>query len=311
MPNIRSREGFTLVELLIALVLGIIVVGAMLGFTVSSMRNLERNRTHEEIARSARFIGMSLERDLQETGVSLESTVSFGALSVRADTVAIFRVPFEPNEARPHALIPPSGTGNPLPSGGTCGSNCVNVDTNGEPFDLEVGDIARLQVNGTRHIILVQSVTLSGTDAAVSFSSDSTLVGYPAGLSQGLLLDRFNTFVQKLDMTAYYADGEALYRAASLKSNGEPDGEPIAHGIRDWDAWIMFADGTEAEYANPYDTDGGNDFDDLLGVRIRAEISGDHPLLRSNPSGVPDPTRIYEWRFAPRNLTYERNRITS
>ncbi|MFT5433571.1 MAG: hypothetical protein ACI9OJ_004277, partial [Myxococcota bacterium] len=69
--------------------------------------------------------------------------------------------------------------------------------------------------------------------------------------------------------------------------------------------------GSEAEYANPYDMDGGNDYDDLLGVRIKAEISGDHPLLRSNPEGVPNPTRIYEWRFAPRNLTYERNRITS
>lgn len=311
MTKFHTRTGFTIIELLVALVLGVVVVSAMLGFTVSSMQNLERNRTHEEIARSARFIGMSLERDMQETGVSLASTVAFGSLSVRADTVSIWRVPFEPNEARPHPLIPPAGTANPLPAGGTCGANCVNVDTNGEPFDLAVGDIARLQVNNTRHVILVNGVTISGNDAAVSFTADSTLMGYAAGLSQGMLLDRFNTFVQKLDLTVYYSDGTTLYRAGSLKPNGEPDGEPISYGVESWDAWIVFADGSEAENANPYDTDGGNDYDDLLGVKIQAELSGDHPLLRDGTSGVVEGTRLYEWRFAPRNLTYERNRITS
>jgi len=309
--KLNSREGFTLIELLIALVLGTIVVGAMLGFTISSMQNLERNRNYEEIARSARFIGMSLERDLQETGVGLQSTVDFGALSVRADTVIILGVPYDPNEARPHPLIPPIGTNNPLAPGGTCGTSCVNVDTGGLPFDLGVGDIARLQVNGTRHIILVTGVVMSGTDAAVNFSADSTLLGFPAGLSRGLLLDRFNTFVQKLKVTAYYEDAEALYRAGALKPNGGLDGEAIAHGIRSWDAWLVFTDGSEAEYANPYDSDGGNDYDDLLGVRIEAELSGDHPLLRSGTTGAYDPTRLYNWRFAPRNLTYERNRITS
>jgi len=312
-PELRSNNGFTLAELLIALVLGVIIVGAMLGFTVASMQNLDRNRTHEEIARGARFLGMSLERDLQETGVALASTVEFGALSVRNDTVLILRVPFEPTEASPHALIPPSGTGNPLPAGGTCGSNCINVDTGGNPFDLEPGDIARLQVNDTRHILLVQSVSISGSDAAVTFAADSTLLGFPAGLARGLQLDRFNTYIQKLLPTLYYYDAgtEALYRASSLTSSGAPDGEAIAYGVQSWDAWIQFVGGAEAESANPYDSNVGNDYDDLLGVRIEAQLSGDHPMLRNAPSGTQNRYRLYEWRFAPRNLTYERNRITS
>ena len=283
----------------------------MLGFTVASMRNLERNRQHEEIARSARYVGMALERDLQETGVSLASTVTFGSLSVRGDTVVILRVPFEPAEAPPPPLVPPAGTDNPLPPGGTCGPACVTVDTGGNPFDIEIGDLARMQISGERRLILVTDVQVSGTNADVTFTADSTLLGYQAGWAGGVQLDRFATFVQKLNLTAYYQDGATLKRADALLPNGSPAGEIVVYGIRDWDAWILFTDGDEAEYANPNDSDPSNDFDDLLGVRIEAELAGDHPLLRTPPAGSPDPTEVFEWRFAPRNLTYERNQIAS
>lgn len=307
-----SRQaGFTLIELLISVVLGAFVVGTVLSFTTSSMRNLEHNRSNEEIARSARYVGMALERDLQETGVSLSSTTTFGSLSVRSDTLVILRVPFEPGEAPPHALVPGAGTSNPLPPGGTCGATCVTIDTGGNPLDLAVGDLARMQIGSERRLILVSGVTVTGSQADLVFTSDTTLLGFRAGFAGGIQLDRFATFVQKLRPTIYYADGDVLKRADALLPNGKPAGEEVVWGIRSWDAWLVFTDGDEAEYANPWDSDGSNDYDDLLGVRIKAELAADHPLLRSAPAGVPDPTETFEWKFAPRNLTYERNRIIS
>ena len=310
-PAIEQTAGFTLIELLISLVLGVLIVGAMLGFTVGSMRNLERNRQNEEIARSARYVGMALERDMQETGVSLQSTTTFGSLSVRGDTIVILRVPFEPNEAPPYPLVPPAGTNNPLNPGGTCGATCVTVDTGGNPFDIGVGDLARMQIGTERRLILVTAVNVAGTQADVTFSADSVLMGYQAGFAGGIQLDRFATFIQKLRMTAYYQDNDTLMRAASLKTSGAPDGEAVVYGVQKWDAWLEFVDGDVAEYANPNDSDSSNDYDDMLGVIIEAELAGDHPLLRSAPSGAPNPTELFGWHFSPRNLTYERNRIVS
>lgn len=306
----RGRPaGFTLVELLITMVLGVLIVSALLAFTTSSLRNLDSNRGDEEIARSARFVGMALEQDLQEVGVSLESRVNFGSLAALGDTVVIVRVPFEPQQAPAHALVPPPGTDNPLPPGGTCGTYCVTIDiTSG--LDLAVGDVARLQVSGERRIILVQGVTAAGTEAQITFTAHNAILGQPAGLSGGLLLDRFNTFVQKLQITVYYRDGDRLMRAERLDPTAAPIGSPLIYGLQSWEAFLVFTDGDELDEANPNDADATNDYDDLVGIRIQAELAGDHPLLRG-ASGFEVTSRPYEWKFAPRNLTYERNRLTS
>lgn len=305
-----DTRGFTIIELLITMVLGVAIVGALLAFTTSTMRNLEANRSTEEIARSARFLGMTLERDLQETGVSLASTPVFGSLAAVGDTVVTLHIPYEPAASVVHSLVPPAGTDNPLPPGGTCGATCVTVDV-GSAWDLAVGDVARLQVNGERRLILVQNISVSGSEAQVTFTSDTEILGHPAGFAGGLLLDRFNTFVQKLGMTVYYQDGDRLMRADKLTPTAAPDGEAMLYGVRSWDATLLFVDGDEAAEANPTDTDPSNDYDDLIGIRINAELASDHPMKRDSAAYALEPSRTFEWRFAPRNLAYERNRLGS
>ena len=304
----RDAHGFTIIELLITMVLGVAIVGALLAFTTSTMRNLEANRSTEEISRSARFLGMTLERDLQETGVSLESTPQFGSLAAIGDTLVTLHIPYEPAPPVVHALVPPGGTGNPLAPGGTCGATCVTVDV-GSSWDLAVGDLARLQVNGERRLILVEAVSVSGSEAQVTFTSDTELLGHPAGFGGGLLLDRFNTFVQKVAMTAYYKQGDQLMRADRLTSAAAPDGEALIHGLRSWETVLVFVDGDEADEANPTDSDPSNDYDDLIGIRIMAELASDHPMKRDSAAYALEPSRSFEWRFAPRNLAYERNRL--
>ena len=71
--NRALRGGFSLIELLIALVLGLLVTTVALNFAISVFRSVEGDKVREEVYRNSRFIGMSLGRDIQTTGVGMES----------------------------------------------------------------------------------------------------------------------------------------------------------------------------------------------------------------------------------------------
>ncbi len=300
-----NRHGFTLVELLIALTMGVIVLSAALSFGVSTWRTMEGNSIREEVYRNGRFIGMSLERDMQTVGVGIASTVSFGTLAVWGDTIVILSVPFDPEEAPPADLVPDPGTDNPLPSGGTCGTYCLNLDKP-KGFDLEPGNLARLQVNDERRIILVTSVE-PGVTLTVEFGTHTSLLHYVAGLTGDLRLDRYSTFVQELDLIVYYLDGDKLMRAERLNPDGTPAGDILAYGVQEWEVNLVFSDLDEAPEANPNDIDPTNDFDDILGVRVRLVTAADRPSRQVMQGELF--TREFEWQFSPRNLMYEKNRL--
>jgi prepilin-type N-terminal cleavage/methylation domain-containing protein len=301
-------RGFTLIELMISLTVGIIVLSGALSFAVGLWRNLEGNEIREDVYRDARYVEMSLERDFQATGVGLASTVSFGSLAVWGDTILILRVPFVPAESPPYDLDPPPGTNNPLDPGGTCGARCLNLQKAADgTFDLGVGDLARLQVNDERRLIQIQSMLDYGATTAVGFTDKTLLLHYPAGLSGGLLLDRYSTFVQKVGPVIYYLDGTELKRAETLNLDGTPAGETIAYGVQSFEASLVFVDGDEADAANPADGDPSNDYDDVTGVRVVAVMGADKVHRTVNQGNLF--TRTYDWLFSPRNLLYERNRI--
>jgi hypothetical protein len=304
----NGSRGFTLIELIISLTVGIVVLSGALSFAVGLWRNLAGNEIREDVYRDARYLEMSLERDFQSTGVSLASTVSFGSLAVWGDTIVILRVPFIPAETPPYDLDPPAGTNNPLAAGGTCGARCVNLNKAADgTFDIEVGDLARLQVNDERRLILVQSLADYGATTAIGFTDVAEILHYTAGLTGGLLLDRYSTFVQRLGPVIYYLDGTELKRAETLNMDGTPAGETIAYGVKSFEVTLLFVDGDEADEVNIKDADTTNDFDDITGVRIKAVMMSEktHPTVnKGNPF-----TRSYEWLFSPRNLLYERNRM--
>jgi prepilin-type N-terminal cleavage/methylation domain-containing protein len=307
-PQQCRVRGFTLIEILISLTVGIIVLSGALSFAVGLWRNLEGNEIREDVYRDARYLEMSFERDFQGTGVGLVSTVSFGSLAAWGDTIVILRVPFLPNESPPYDLDPPAGTNNPLDPGGTCGARCLNLEKAADgTFDIGVGDLARLQVNDTRRLILVQSMVDYGATVAIGFTDTPAILHYPAGLSGGLLLDRYSSFVQRIGPVIYYLDGTELKRAESLNMDGTPAGETVAYGVQSFEVKLVFVDGDEADAANSGDSDATNDFDDVVGVRITAVIGADKTHRAVNQGNLF--TRTYEWLFSPRNLLYERNRI--
>ena len=302
-----NRDGFTLIELLISVVLSVVVMGASLSFALAAFRGTEGNMLREEVYRSSRFIGMALERDIQTTGVGIASEIGFGTLSTFNDTLVVLHVPWEPTDAFPYVIDPPGGTNNPLDPGGTCGSTCI--DLNKAPdgtFDLVPGDIARLQINAERRVILVTNVQDNGSTVALTFSSAPALLHYEAALSGSVLLDRFSTTVQKLQPIVYYVEGEILYRADRLTASGDLIGSPLAYGVKSWQANMIFLDLDEAAEGNASDSDVTNDFDDILGTRIIATLGTNRPDIRV--AGGEIFTRTYEWKMYPRNLMYERNR---
>ena len=302
-----SRGGFTLIELLISLVISVVVMGASLSFAMAAFRGSEANSLREEVYRNARFIGMALERDIQTTGVGIVSEIRFGTLSTFNDTLVILHVPWTPTNAFPYVIDPPGGTNNPLVPGGTCGTNCIDLNKGpGNTFDLVPGDIARLQVNAERRMILVTDVRDRGNGVELTFAAAPTLLHYESALSGGLLLDRFSTTVQKLQPVVYWVENEILYRSDQLDASGNLIGSPLAYDVKAWDAKMIFIDLDEADEGNPYDADPTNDFDDILGVRLTATLGTVRADTRV--AGGALYTRDYEWKFLPRNLMYERNR---
>ena len=302
-----GRGGFTLVEMLISLTIGLIILTASVSFAITTFQGVEGNKLREEIYRSGRFIGMSLNRDIQTAGVGIQSGVDFGTLSTFNDTLVILAVPWDPVMAPAYEINAGIGP-NPLPPGGTCGSLCIDLskDSDGN-FDLAPGDLARLQVNTLRHLLLITGVQdLGGNDFRISFLGDTTLLHHDAAFQGGLLLDRYATTVQKLKPIVYFVEDSILYRAQSFDSTGVMEASPMAYGVINWDTWLVFTDGDVLASADPDDGDSTNDYDDLLGTRITATLATNRADIRVNDGQVF--TRNFEWRVMPRNLMYERNR---
>jgi prepilin-type N-terminal cleavage/methylation domain-containing protein len=305
---LRSEAGFTLVELMIAVVIGVIIMMAATGLALVTGRSLAGSKLRDGITRNARYVGLSLQRDLEEAGVGVESQTTWGTVGVWNDTLIILRVPYAPNEATTYSLQPPVGVNNPLAAGGTCGALCLDLQHPAGAFELAVGDIARLQVNSERRLISITGVNPAIPTAQVSFANLPTILQHASALSGGLLLDRFGSSVQELSMVAYWRDAnDNLLRAERVSTAGVLQGEIVATGVLNWDVSLVFTNGVEADLADGIDADPDNDFDDISSVHVRARVRAENTDPRVNAGALL--SRQYDWWFTPRNLIYERNRI--
>lgn len=307
-----ARRGFTIVELLVALVMGVIILSAATKFAVSSWQGRRSWTLRESVDRNARFLGIAIARDAAEAGVSIESTPVFGTLGTFTDTISILSVPFEPNEAPVYRFDAMDGdTINPLPPGGNCGSTCLSFLKHDGTFDLQAGDLARLQIGGERRLLLLTAVNdLGGANFSVEFLPVTSLLGRPAGLDDSLPIDRYGTAIQKLRAVTYWHDptAKAVFRSERLNpTTGRPVGQQLADGVEAWEARLLFEDGFEAPRYDGMDTDSLNDAHRILGVKVRAKVMAS----RTDPAvnGGAPVYRWYEWRAAPRNLLYEKNRL--
>lgn len=295
-----NRAGFTLIEVLIATVIGVIVLTASTSLAMSTWQSLAGTQLRDGIDRNARFIGMSLTRDLQEAGVEIESKPIFGSLAVYGDTISILKVPYDPLEAQPYTL----STAN-FPNG-ICGALCVEIQTGGVAPVLAAGDLALLQAQTVRHLIRVTAVTAVGGGYSVAFSNTgATLLNRPAGATA--ITNPAASFVQRLGTSTYWMQAGQLMRATKVSAAGAPQGELLATGVQSMTVTLVFTDGHEAAFAAEPDGDATNNYDQIAAIRIRMVLQADRISPRVNGGALL--TRAKEWYVVPRNLVYERNRI--
>jgi len=302
-PLAGPRRGFTLIELLISMVIGLVVLASALSVADVMYGSVTAMRLRDDVGRQARFVGMSLQRDVGEAGVDLESVMAFGSLAARGDTLTVLSVPQDP--VPPEYWVAPHQTATLYVDQGTCGTHCVNLRSSAP--QLVPGDLGLLSSLGTHRLFVVSSVVTQTDSSKVTFVSADSLLFRPANM-QDLKLDKGRTsaYVQRLKPVVYWRENGQLMRAERMKVNGTYDGVPIADGVRSFQVRLVFTDGDVAARANPSDADVTNDYDDLIGVRVAIELDA----ARADKS-VRDGellTRRYEWHFTPRNLVYERNR---
>ena len=298
--GLRGRGGFTLLEMILALTIGLVVLGAAMAVTAGTWRSIRGVTIRDGVTRNSRYLGVTLQRDVQETGVDLSSAPDFGLLATFGDTIAILRVPYAPTVAPQYAL----STANF--ANGVCGATCLEIQTGGVAPTFAVGDVARVQVSNTRRLIYVTSIAAVAGGYRINFSNAPRLLHHAAGIG-GLAVTAAGSFVQQLGVVVYYRNGLQLMRATKLSAALAPQGEMIATGMQAFQAQLVFTDGSVVAQADS-GSDGNvvNDYDDIAALRVQATIQGDRTDPRVN-NGLPV-TKQLQWWFAPRNLIYERNR---
>jgi prepilin-type N-terminal cleavage/methylation domain-containing protein len=317
----RARDGFTLVEVLVAMTVGVLLLMLTMQIVQTILRTSSSTDQRVEVDRAARLIGVALQRDLQEAGVDVTSSANFGSVYVRGDTIVLLRIPYKHSTAGDTAAymynVIVRGE-RPDPGNGTaCGTFCLDLDlTNPDsligtplPMQVTVGGTALLFANGQYRLLLPTAIATSGRTAQLTFANQTSVLGHPTGLRappQNVQLAATGNFVENVVATTYYRSGTTLLRATTYTNTGAPVGEVMADSVTAWSVKVLFVDGDSASTANTTDGDTTNDWNDVSGVRITATIAPNAPDRRT---GQVPPPRTYQWTVSPRNLTYERNRL--
>jgi hypothetical protein len=315
--RLRGRAGLTLIELLLAMVTGVVVISSVAAYVRTTDGTIRGSNAREDYTRKARFLGLAFRRDFGEAGVGIESLRGFGSVAVFNDTVTILKVPFEPNQEPAYnvALNPPSTTNATTNSSSSinCGTTCLRLrrTASGTPLTLTPGSLARVQRGTIRRLIVINTVAspAASDSVAVTFRSASAILRRPSITSGAPLgsISNTNTVVQRLSLVAYWRDASNnLWRATRINpANGAfSDAEIVATGVTEFEVRLVFQDGTIA--ANADSTVSGRHYNNINGILVRTTIQSDIVDPRAN-GGVPL-QRSYVFRVTPRNLLYERNR---
>jgi type IV pilus assembly protein PilW len=153
MPPLRAQRGFSLIELMVALVVGLIVSGALLAFTISSVRANAEYVSAARLTQELRTVGQFVDSELRRAGYDEDS------LGYVAGTTATQFSPFSP------ILLDT-----------TAGANCVIYAYDRAPGTPGQIDLGNQEMRGIRR----STATVNGATVGVVEVAESSSTVTPA-----------------------------------------------------------------------------------------------------------------------------------
>jgi prepilin-type N-terminal cleavage/methylation domain-containing protein len=298
----RALRGFTLVELLVAMTLGLIILGAATTFAINTARSQARSQVGDDSMRRSRYIALTLEQDIRDAGSLMPIRSDFGAVNLFNDTLAILRVPARDTVAGPSYFVTAFGA---------CGTNCLSVRKRNGRVEISAGQVFLFTaVGNVNRLLLATGVTdpapsnpATPVQITVLNTLDS-LFHWPARL---VGVPTTNATVQALRLSAYYrgsvADSTALMVAERIGSDGRFLPEVLANGVARWDITAGFVNGTTASGISLSDTTQNHCA--LTHLTIEATLTPDQVVDRRMQTS-PLTARPVRWLYGTRNLNVQR-----
>lgn len=316
-PADRGTSGFTLVEVLIAVVLAGVVTAAAFGLLRSEQEAVRAQDVTRSVQQNSRYVLDLLRRDLQEAGEGMDPTPEFGVASVSnsasgaPDSVFILYV--EPNTPRHAAGDPTPGTG-----GSAQDSARLKILCNDSIGDIGSDDFVYFASGTKRGVAVVRSTDRRINDSCGAGDPPSKQIGHlkleidpVSGQDHGWILqgNEAGAGVTRVNAIAYFVDdsGEetSLMRATRYHGSGAWSGRPLADGVTDLQARLVFQSGDTLQLADGTDGNPENDYDDVNTVLVDVDVRA----TRTDPAMASGDTlrREYALSVSPRNAIYTRN----
>ncbi len=310
----RAREaGFTFVELIIAMFIGMIIVAGSLGLLDLTRENSRTERLRLELQQNARQATDMVTRDLQQAGQGMDPSMTFGVVANldggagQPDTLFILYI--EPSTSDHVVLQPPPGSEK---------SQVLFKVTCDDPVDdVAAGDFIYLasgSARGIAHVTAVSHATggsCGGQPPTTQIGTATLTVSPVDGETHGWVLSAnvANAVGLRTRAVAYFLDtsdpaSPYLVRSTSYQG-GNWQRVPIADLISDFQVELLFADGDVAVEADGGDADTTNDHDDVNTVRIT--FAAQTRWQDKDLAGGRTYVRDYSLSVTPRNQLYTRN----
>lgn len=255
--KLLSARGFTLIELMIAMTMTLIVVGAFINLFIKENKSYMTESLRQEMNLNGRMALDDIQREAMNAGTGIPGL--FPAVQVfdggpdEPDTITFIYVP-QSNLTLKFATSPPPNAN----------ANSMKFSSDSDVADLEVGDHLIIYDETDFNIIEVTSLNVhSGTAVFVPPAGVNTSDGLAKAYNPA------NTVIARVSLMSITVDKTDPDRPEMVRFKGNNLLGAVAIDIENLQVTIIFEDGDTASVADDSDADTTNDPMDLRAIIVR------------------------------------------